>query len=424
MVKPRSSSRSRTPRTSQPPPPQSSIPASNPSHEPSSSGRRARLGRQRGVHISDPTHFGSNLDFTNPADRQRYASCCERRIIPCRYRDTATLGLLNIRVDFDRLIEAIGWLPYPRILDRPAFVELVREFYATFEFNLPTGYTVSTPNVIRFRLMGQEFHHSITDFNLAFGFIDPAYAESREYIESACDYIEPFFSRYRYIWEDMSVDCAEYDPRHSKSCYLKDPASRYIQRFLAYSFSGRRDSSGILSKPEFFFIWCMHNNIKVNLGCWLASQFKSVLPKKKRPLILGSYITHLAVNLHLLDLSNHDLHVACQMEPLDIPCLEKMGLVQEGDNGWEVVPPGPIRVPPRSSFARSSTAGGDPGLSTSAPPPTPGADDWLQLRNTVKRLETRVTNISINLNNMAQNLAAFMHHVGLDPQFRPEPPLF
>ena len=65
----------------------------------------------------------------------------------------------------------------------------------------------------------------------------------------------------------MSVDRADYDPRQSKSSYLKDPASRYIQRFLAYSFSGRRDSSGILPKLEFFFFWYMHNNINVNLGC-------------------------------------------------------------------------------------------------------------------------------------------------------------
>ena len=90
----------------------------------------------------------------------------------------------------------------------------------------------------------------------------------------------------------------------------------------------------------------MHNNIKVNLGCWLASQFKSILTKKKCPLILASYITHLAINLYLLDLSNHDLHVACQIEPLDISCLEKVGLFRERDSEWEITPQGPTRVPP------------------------------------------------------------------------------
>lgn len=67
----------------------------------------------------------------------------------------------------------------------------------------------------------------------------------------------------------------------------------------------------------------MTNNIKVNLECWLTQQFKFVLSKKSKPLILGSYITHLVVNLGVLDLSNHDLHITCPMEPLDLACLEK-----------------------------------------------------------------------------------------------------
>ena len=51
--------------------------------------------------------------------------------------------------------------------------------------------------------MGQEFNFSITQFNLAFEFINQAYAETREYAESVCDYIESFFSHYPYIWKKM-----------------------------------------------------------------------------------------------------------------------------------------------------------------------------------------------------------------------------
>ena len=45
------------------------------------------------------------------------------------------------------MFTAIGWNPYTKIFC-PAFVELVREFYSIFEFDLPTGYTVDTPTVI------------------------------------------------------------------------------------------------------------------------------------------------------------------------------------------------------------------------------------------------------------------------------------
>ena len=217
--------------------------------------------------------------------------------------------------------------PYLAVF-QPAFVELIREFYSTFEFELPARYTVETPDVIHFHLMGQEFSFSVTQFNLAFGFITREYAETREYGESACDFVEPFLTAYREVWEDMSVDMQRYDPSRSRSSFLEDPSARYVQRLLAYSYSGRKDSSGIIPRPELFFLWCMKNGFKVNLGCWLVAQFKTVMAKKNKPLILGSYITHLAVQLGVLNLQDHDLHLACDMEYLTADRLEKMGVLE------------------------------------------------------------------------------------------------
>ena len=96
---------------------------------------------------------------------------------------------------------------------------------------------------------------------------------------------------------------------------------------MAYSFSGRKDSSGILTKPKFFFIWYMVAQIKINLDCWFTSHLRTVLSKKNKLLILVSFITQLTINLGVLDLTNHNLHLACTMESLDLVCLEKMGLV-------------------------------------------------------------------------------------------------
>ena len=76
----------------------------------------------------------------------------------------------------------------------------------------------------------------------------------------------------------------------------------------------------------------MQNNIKVNLECWLASQFKTILTKQNNPLILDLYTTYLAVNLGVLDLFDHDLHVTCQMDPLDEVCLEKIGSMESVKN--------------------------------------------------------------------------------------------
>ena len=318
---------------------------------------------------------------------------------------------------------AIGWRPYLDIF-QPAFVELTREFYTTFKFELPTRYTVATPDIIHFRLMGQEFNFSITQFNLAFGFITREYAETREYGESACDFVEPFLTAYREVWEDMSVDMQRYDPSRSRSSFLEDPSARYVQRLLAYSYSGRKDSSGIISRPELFFLWCMKNGFKVNLGCWLAAQFKSVMAKKNKPLILGSYITHLAVQLGVLNLQDHDLHLACNMEYLTADRLEKMGVLELVDGHYRFVPPGPPRAPPRSSSTHSAPVGGDPGPSTSAQPPPPaGAEDWHQIRTQIQNLDARIITIESNVAAISQNLAAFLQHSGFLPSVPPHPSL-
>ena len=277
------------------------------------------------VHIFSLTYFGGHLTFTRAADRERYAAACTRKLIPYKYIHDPTLDLLNIRDVFARQLAAIGWIRYVAII-LSAFTELTWDFYATFEFNIPDEFSVTTPGVVRFRLMGREFTQSITEFNLALGFIDIPYSQSEEYMASSCEYTEPFFSHNTCYWKELSID-RQNDPIQSKASFLKNPAYRYLHRFMAYSFSGRKDSSGILTKPKFFFIWYMVAQIKINLDCWFTSHLRTVLSKKNKLLILVSFITQLTINLGVLDLTNHNLHLACTMEPLDLVCLEKMGLV-------------------------------------------------------------------------------------------------
>ncbi|KAK4411812.1 hypothetical protein Sango_0254200 [Sesamum angolense] len=54
-----------------------------------------------------------------------------------------------------------------------------------------------------------------------------------------------------------------------------------------------------------------------------ASQFQTVA-KSSKNLSLGHLTTHLTVNLGILNLNRHDLHVACEAKPLDVVCLHRM----------------------------------------------------------------------------------------------------
>ena len=45
-----------------------------------------------------------------------------------------------------------------------------------------------------------------------------------------------------------------YSPTRSKDLYLKNPSLKYIHRFLAYTFSGRKDAPNILTRTELYIL--------------------------------------------------------------------------------------------------------------------------------------------------------------------------
>ena len=72
---------------------------------------------------------------------------------------------MNVKDNFNFLIDKIGLHKFVDF-DCLGYVELIREFYTTFQFNIPNDFILHTPNVIKFRLMGRNFSQSITYFSL------------------------------------------------------------------------------------------------------------------------------------------------------------------------------------------------------------------------------------------------------------------
>ena len=63
---------------------------------------------------------------------------------------------MDVKDNFDSLIDKIGLRKFVDV-DCLGYVELIREFYATFQFNIPNDFTLHTPDVLKFRLMGRNF---------------------------------------------------------------------------------------------------------------------------------------------------------------------------------------------------------------------------------------------------------------------------
>ncbi|XP_071905637.1 uncharacterized protein [Coffea arabica] len=79
--------------------------------------------------------------------------------------------------------------------------------------------------------------------------------------------------------------------------------------------------------------------------------------------------------LGVLNLQDHDLHLAFDMEFVDENCLEKMGVIERDNDTIRFILPGPIRAPSRRLFTRAGSfstlgsANDTVGPSSSVPPP-------------------------------------------------------
>ncbi|KAH9784028.1 hypothetical protein KPL71_009511 [Citrus sinensis] len=357
--------------------------------------QRSKHGKGMSVLPLAESNLEGCLAFVIQQEKERYKDISTRKILPAKYIHYPTLEKLNVKDNFDSLIDKIGLRKFVDV-DCLGYVELIREFYATFQFNMPNDFTLHTPNVIKFRLMGQNFSHSITDFNLALGFIDDDYSSSDAYLGTTCDFSENF-EPYG-LWRNLSVD--------------HNPVLKCVHRLLAYNFLGKKDHSGVFSKTEFYFIWCMLNDVRPNLGFWLADQFQSVL-KRYKTLFLGPYITLLAINLCVLDPDNNDLHPACKKEFLDMFVFERTGVVEFKEGRFQFTEPGPTQLP-KKLYARSGATSDDEFDDDTAAPPTIPSTSAPPLSIQLEKMEHK-------LNKMEQNLAAYFESVGFTPPFPPSP---
>ncbi|KAH9779128.1 hypothetical protein KPL71_007608 [Citrus sinensis] len=344
-------------------------------------GQRSKHGKGMSVLPLAESNLGGFLVFATQQEKERYKDISTCKILPAKYIHYLTLEKLNVKDNFDSLIDKIGLRKFVDV-DCLGYVELIREFYATFQFNMPNDFTLHTPDVIKFRLMGRNFSHSITDFNLALGFIDDDYSSSDAYLGTTCDCSENF-EPYG-LWRNLSVDHNAYDSSKLNSSFLRDPVLKCVHQFLAYNF----------------------------LGFWLADQFQSVL-KRYRTLFLGPYITLLAINLCVLDPNNNDLHLACKKEILDLSVFERTGVVDFKEGRFQFIEPGPTQ-PPKKLYARSGATSDDEFDDDTAAPPTIPSTSAPPLNIQLEKMEHK-------LNKMEQNLAAYFESVGFTPPFPPSP---
>ena len=118
--------------------------------------QRSKHGKGMSVLPLAESNLGGCLTFTTQQEKKMYKDISKRKILLAKYIHYPTLEKLNVKDNFDSLIDKIGLHKFVDV-DCLGHVELIREFYATFQFNIPNDFALHTLDVIKFRLMGRNF---------------------------------------------------------------------------------------------------------------------------------------------------------------------------------------------------------------------------------------------------------------------------
>ena len=211
-----------------------------------------------------PDHITQTLTFNKASERARIDRVSSTPYHRGKYIHLGTLQELRLQCQVRNFISAIG-LDKFFFLHLPSFTELTHEFFTTFYFDRPAMHNLHTPDIIGFRLLGQRFRLSLQEFGTAMGC---------ECLDSTWDFSAEFNPSTAYL-ELCDNPPDSYSPTRSKDLYLKNSSLKYLHKFLAYTFSGRKDAPNILTRTELYILWCMHTHQKIHLGYCLHRRVRS-----------------------------------------------------------------------------------------------------------------------------------------------------
>ena len=163
----------------------------------------------------------------------------------------------------------------------------------------------------------------------------------------------------------------------TKGSAIRDPALRYLHRLITVTISGHRESTGVVTQRDLFYLHCFRNRRVPHLGYGFALYMDNMAKKKKGALCGAPYIIRLARGLGVFN-SLRGLTKAPPMMPFDIHIMQSLGFVTKQNGQYVVVGLSPVGPPPpvAAPVALLPVLPG-PAMATSAhttssvPPPAP-----------------------------------------------------
>ncbi|KAM0065065.1 hypothetical protein Hdeb2414_s0003g00110411 [Helianthus debilis subsp. tardiflorus] len=226
--------------------------------------------------------------------RQRLSALLKKQFMTTWTVDWGTLETLHLH---HRARDAMGpvWLRFFSI-KHPQYRELCLEFLTTYEFQTPcTDYSYARS--ITFRMAGVERSCSLIEFAKRMGVYTDEEMETDVFLKGLTklpDDVSP-----EQVWAQIGE--GPYQANMVKSTRLKDPFHRILHRVIAQSIAGRKESTGVVTRRDLFFLYCFVKPAVCNVAYVLASYFTCCMGKMPTSHICGgSFITQLAESYGVL----------------------------------------------------------------------------------------------------------------------------
>ncbi|PPS13900.1 hypothetical protein GOBAR_AA06681 [Gossypium barbadense] len=118
--------------------------------------------------------------------------------------------------------------------------------------------------------------------------------------------------------------------RCSKASALP-PSIRYLHDILAHTLIGRRESTGVVTTHDAYYLWCMANEHMTNLAYFIAFAICHQIERHRKGVIsIGPYVTRLARHFGLLNTvaQSSALTLIGQMSPQGMTTMLHMRMIE------------------------------------------------------------------------------------------------
>ncbi|KAI3824505.1 hypothetical protein L1987_05965 [Smallanthus sonchifolius] len=250
------------------------------------------------------------------------------RILAARRLEPAAIDAIGQRDRWNDLITA-PWLRLFR-LHVIQYVELVMEFFSTYEFDYPCA-DLEQPETIRFRLGGEWRVMSVARFGRLLGMYTRQELQTEIFTDGITEF--PTEEDKDQFWHEFGFGM--YDPSLTKASSLRDSLHCVFHRCIVYSISGRGQGETVVNLRELFYLFCLVRPRTCNLAHSIAGYLVNSSGRDVTSTICGGhFVTKLARHFQLLtDDLKGDLTTVAETVVMTVQTLRNMHVARRGVGG-------------------------------------------------------------------------------------------